>query len=128
MSSKTKNYVFTHNPPETATKGGEYVNEPIAEFAGRLRAQPGKDIWIMGGGGLIASFVDAGAVDDFIIHVIPTFIGEGTAHRARPAHRPVEAAVDARLRRRRGSAALLDGVTPRTSAVAFDMMHRCERW
>lgn len=31
----------------------------------------------MGGGGLIASFVDAGEVDDFILHVIPTFIGEG---------------------------------------------------
>lgn len=46
-------------------------------FATRLRARPGKDIWIMGGGGIIASFVDAGEVDDFIIHVIPTFIGEG---------------------------------------------------
>jgi dihydrofolate reductase len=88
MSSKSKNYVFTHTPPATAPKGVEYVNEPIADFAKRLRAQPGKDIWIMGGGGIIASFVDAGAVDDFIIHVIPTFIGEGIPLIA-PARRTV---------------------------------------
>lgn len=74
---KVKHYVFTHNPPTKPVKGVEFVNEPVKTFAARLRAQPGKDIWIMGGGGLIASFVDAGEVDDFIVHVIPTFIGEG---------------------------------------------------
>ena len=74
---KVKNYVFTHDPPAKPVKGVEFVSEPIAGFAARLRAQPGKDVWIMGGGGIIASFLDAGEVDDFILHVIPTFIGEG---------------------------------------------------
>jgi dihydrofolate reductase len=55
----------------------EFVKEPLSEFAKRLRAMPGKDIWMMGGGGIIASFLDAGEIDEFIIHVIPTFIGEG---------------------------------------------------
>jgi dihydrofolate reductase len=32
---------------------------------------------MMGGGNVIASFLDAGEIDEFIIHVIPTFIGEG---------------------------------------------------
>src|SRR6187431_880834 len=63
---KVKTYVFTHNPPAKAPKGVEFVNEPVPGFAARLRAQPGKDIWIMGGGGLIASFLDAGEVDEFI--------------------------------------------------------------
>jgi dihydrofolate reductase len=76
-SSKIKSYVFTHNPPITKVKGIEFVNEPIRQFAGRLRATPGKDIWMMGGGGVIASFLDAGELDEFIIHVIPVFIGEG---------------------------------------------------
>jgi dihydrofolate reductase len=31
----------------------------------------------MGGGGLIASFLDAGEIDEFTIHVVPVFIGEG---------------------------------------------------
>ena len=74
--SKTKNYVFTHNPPKTKLNV-TFVNEPIKEFASRLRGTPGKDIWMMGGGGIIASFLDAGELDEFIIHVIPTFIGEG---------------------------------------------------
>src|SRR5712691_12885650 len=53
--SKIKNYVFTHHPPKTASPGMEFVNEPISQFAKRLRAQPGKDIWMMGGGEIIAS-------------------------------------------------------------------------
>ena len=32
---------------------------------------------MMGGAGIIASFLDAGEIDEFIINVIPTFIGEG---------------------------------------------------
>jgi dihydrofolate reductase len=38
--------------------------------------------------GLIASFLDEGAIDEFIISVIPTFIGEGTPLIA-PRHREV---------------------------------------
>lgn len=78
FSSKSKNYVFSHQPPlQPPPPGVEYVNEPIQEFAQRLRATPGKDIWMMGGAGIIASFLDAGEIDEFIIHVIPIFIGEG---------------------------------------------------
>jgi dihydrofolate reductase len=32
---------------------------------------------MMGGGGLIATFLDAGQIDEFSIHVIPVLIGEG---------------------------------------------------
>jgi dihydrofolate reductase len=78
FGKKSKNYVFTHNPPaQSDYKHVEFVNEPIKEFADRLRATPGKDIWMMGGGGIIGSFLDAGELDEFIIHVIPIFIGEG---------------------------------------------------
>jgi dihydrofolate reductase len=42
-----KSYVFTHNPPAKTPKGVEFVNEDINEFAKRLRATPGKDIWMM---------------------------------------------------------------------------------
>ena len=76
-SSKTKNYVFTHNPPADANPEVEFVSEPINTFAARLRSEAGKDVWMMGGGGIIGSFLDAGELDEFIIHVIPTFIGEG---------------------------------------------------
>ena len=39
--------------------------------------QAGKNIWMMGGGELIASFLDEDAIDEFIISVVPIFIGEG---------------------------------------------------
>jgi len=74
---KVKNYVFSRRPPESPAKDVEFVREPIRDFAKRLRAHNGKDIWMMGGGKIIASFLDEGEIDEFIIHVIPTFIGEG---------------------------------------------------
>ena len=74
---KVKNYVFTHRPPKQPAADVEFVAKPVGPFAERLRKEPGKDIWMMGGGGLIASFLDAGQIDEFSIHVIPVFIGEG---------------------------------------------------
>ncbi len=74
---RVKNYVFAHHPPESAPPGVEFVTEPVEEFTHRLRSQPGEDIWMMGGGQIIASFLDAGLIDEFRIHVIPTMIGEG---------------------------------------------------
>lgn len=72
-----RNYAFSRRPPRKIAPGYEFVKEPIKEFAKRLRSEKGKNIWMMGGGGIIASFLDAGEIDEFIISVIPKFIGEG---------------------------------------------------
>jgi len=85
---KVKNYVFTHRPPGLPARGVEFVNEPVSAFARRLRAEPGKDIWMMGGGVLIGSFLDEGEIDAIVLHVIPTFIGEGIPL-LQPRHRTV---------------------------------------
>ena len=86
--SGIKNYAFSRRPPKKVARGFEFVKEPIKKFAKRLRAQKGRDIWMMGGAGIIGSFLDCGAIDEFIIHVIPTFIGEGIPLIA-PRHRTV---------------------------------------
>jgi len=88
FDKKVANYVFSRKPPKKAAPGVEFVSEPVKAFARRLRAAPGKHIWMMGGGELIASFLDAGEIDEFDIHVIPTFIGEGIPLVA-PRHRDV---------------------------------------
>jgi dihydrofolate reductase len=88
FDTKVANYVFSRKPPQRVVKGVEFVSEPVKAFAQRLRANPGKNIWMMGGGGLIASFLDAGEIDEFDIHVIPTLIGEGIPLVA-PRHRDV---------------------------------------
>ena len=81
-------YVFSRKRRRRAPAGVEFVSEPVKEFAQRMRATPGKHIWMMGGGELIASFLDAGEIDEFDIHVIPVFIGEGIPLVA-PRHRDV---------------------------------------
>ena len=55
----------------------EFVKDVIGPFVSRLRERPGKDIWLMGGGEIIASFLDAQAIDQFVISVVPVFIGDG---------------------------------------------------
>jgi dihydrofolate reductase len=89
FDTKVKNYVFTRRrPPSSAPAGVEFVKKPIKQFTTDLRKTKGKDIWMMGGGGLIASFLDKGEIDEFVISIIPTFIGEGIPLIA-PRHRTV---------------------------------------
>jgi dihydrofolate reductase len=88
FDTKLANYVFSRKPPKRAAAGVQFVSDPVEAFARSLRAAPGKHIWLMGGGGLIASFLDAGEIDEFDIHVMPVFIGDGIPLVA-PRHRDV---------------------------------------
>ena len=88
FDANVKNYAFSRRPPRSGTAAVEFVTEPIPAFAKRLRATPGKNIWMMGGAGLIASFLDEGEIGEFIIHVIPIFIGEGIPL-VQPRHRSI---------------------------------------
>jgi len=82
-------YVFSRRPPPAAVPAGvQFVAEPIRAFAERLRNQAGKNIWMMGGGEIIGSFLDENAIDEFIVSVVPIFIGEGIPLIA-PKHREV---------------------------------------
>jgi dihydrofolate reductase len=86
---KLKHYVFTRTLAKSSAPAGvEFVDQPIKKFAAGLRATKGKKIWMMGGAGVIGSFLDAGAIDEFIIHVIPKLIGEGIPL-VEPAHRNI---------------------------------------
>jgi dihydrofolate reductase len=86
---KLKHYVFTRTLRRSeAASGVEFVDEPVKPFAQRLRGCTGKNIWMMGGAGIIASFLDEGEMDEFEINMIPVFIGEGIPLIA-PRHRNV---------------------------------------
>src|SRR5271168_4873720 len=55
FDTRVKNYVFTRGPLQSpAPASVEFVSEPIKTFATRLRERNGKDIWMMGGAGIIA--------------------------------------------------------------------------
>jgi dihydrofolate reductase len=89
FSASNVHYVFSRRSPSAFVQPGvEFVTESIRAFAERLRKQAGKNIWMMGGGEIIGSFLDEDAIDEFIISVVPTFIGEGIPLIA-PGHRGV---------------------------------------
>jgi dihydrofolate reductase len=83
-------YVFSRRLSPTAVPAGvHFVNDSIHAFVRRLRTQAGKDVWLMGGGEIIGSLLDEGVIDEFIITVVPIFIGEGIPLLVR-RHRKVE--------------------------------------
>jgi dihydrofolate reductase len=78
FDSKNRTIVFSRQPPPAGIPSGvEFVSGPIAPYLSGLRAEPGKDIWLMGGGELIASLLDEQAIDEFVVSVVPVFIGDG---------------------------------------------------
>ena len=88
FDTSRKNYIFSTKPPKQPADGVEFVKGPVKAFAQRLRKRPGKHIWMMGGAGLLASFMDVGEIDEVEMHVIPVFIGKGIPLMT-PRHRDV---------------------------------------
>jgi dihydrofolate reductase len=87
FSAKDVHYIFSRQPaPASLPAGVQFVSESVGAFAERFRRQAGKNIWMMGGGEIIGAFLDEDAIDEFIISVVPTFIGEGIPLIA-PRHR-----------------------------------------
>ena len=53
------------------------IREDVAGAVKALKAGPGKDIWLMGGGVLFRSLLDAGLVDSIDVAVEPVLLGSG---------------------------------------------------
>lgn len=123
FDTTVKNYVFSTRPPASPAPGVEFVKEPIGEFCKRIRTAEGKDIWMMGGAGIIASFLDEGQIDELIIHIIPIFIGEGIPLIA-PRHRLTLTVPEQTISARQGGTSPLNdlpkpsGTEPRQSRSA----------
>lgn len=69
-------YVFSH----TLTGSNEHVNfinEDIVGFTKSLKEQEGKRIWIVGGGKVLQPLLQEKLVDEFIIQIAPSIIGNG---------------------------------------------------
>ena len=92
FDAKTKTIVFSrHAPPADVPPGVEFESGDVAAVVQRLRERQAKDIWLMCGGELIASFLDAQAIDEFVVSVVPVFIGDGIPLIARRSrHVPLE--------------------------------------
>jgi dihydrofolate reductase len=57
------------------------------EFVRGLRARPGKDVWLFGGGELFRSLLEAGQVDAVEVAVVPVLLGGGVPLLPTPGRR-----------------------------------------
>lgn len=73
--------VVTSTPLTDAPAGVEAWHAGVPALIAHLRAQErdqnGDDVWVVGGGGLQAAFIAAGALDRLDLFVIPVLLGDG---------------------------------------------------
>ena len=55
----------------------QIIGSDLKESIDGLRAGPGKDIWLFGGGSLFRSMLDLGLVDSVEVAVIPVLLADG---------------------------------------------------
>src|SRR5918911_488754 len=72
-----KTFVFSRTLQQRDHPGVTIVAEKPEEMLAALRAEPGKDIWLFGGGLLFRSLLDAGLVDTVEVAVMPALLGGG---------------------------------------------------
>ncbi len=80
-----KTLVFSRTLRQQDYPGVTIVAEGAEETVAALRAEPGKDIWLFGGGSLFRSLLDAELVDTVEVAIIPVLLGEGIALLPPPA-------------------------------------------
>ena len=68
-------------------KGVTIIRDDVAAQVAALKAKPGKDIWLFGGGDLFRSLAALGLVDTMEVGVIPVLLGGGVPLRPAPAER-----------------------------------------
>ena len=72
-----KSYVFSRTLPPGERDGITWTNQSPAAFLRKLRRKPGKHIFLMGGGELGRSFLEADLVDELFLGIVPILLGEG---------------------------------------------------
>lgn len=71
-------YVFSRSEKQnTAIDGVIHLNSDPVAFIKDLKQRAAKDIWLMGGGNLIAQIQNAGLIDEYQIAIVPTVLGKG---------------------------------------------------
>ena len=68
-----------HEGPDAAQHPGvAVVSGNVDTTVAALRAEPGRNIWLFGGGSLFASLLAADLVDDIEMALMPVLLGGGT--------------------------------------------------
>jgi dihydrofolate reductase len=71
-------YVFSRTP-RPPDGHAQFVAGDVGAFVERLKRQPGRDIWLVGGGEIVRECLVADTIDEFVISVHPILLGAGLA-------------------------------------------------
>ena len=72
-----KSYVFSRTLKVEPEEDLTIISENAGEFVHELKKEPGKDIWLMGGGELARSLFAEGVVDEISLNIHPVLLGRG---------------------------------------------------
>jgi dihydrofolate reductase len=86
-SPAMKTFVFSRSLRQEDHPGVTIVSNQVKETLDNLRTQPGKDIWLFGGGELFRSLLELDCVDTVEPAVIPVVLGGGRPFLPAPAVR-----------------------------------------
>lgn len=70
-------YVYTNSTNAVNNEDVTFVQGEVSELIHQLQQQPGKDIWIVGGGELLHHYIKENLVDEYIITIAPIILGSG---------------------------------------------------
>jgi dihydrofolate reductase len=76
-SAVAPHVVLASRLPAGERNGVHFVKDTAAALVRKIRAKPGKHIWLMGGGEIARDFLKADLVDELSMGVVPVLIGEG---------------------------------------------------
>ena len=74
--SKLKTYIFSTTMADAPARA-VLVREDAVSFVRAMKAEPGGDIILMGGGELAATLIEGGVVDEIGLNVHPVLLGGG---------------------------------------------------
>jgi len=69
--------VFSRTLPAATHRGVRIYNDDPRNVVAALKAKPGRDIWLFGGGSLFRTLLDARLVDTVEVAVMPVLLGAG---------------------------------------------------
>lgn len=72
-----RQFIFSNSLKQSEHRNLRIVGEDWIEVVRSLRSEPGKDIWLFGGGRLFGSLCNEGLVDTVEVSVIPVLLGGG---------------------------------------------------
>jgi dihydrofolate reductase len=76
MNSKAK-LVFSRTLSSVTWQNTRLVKDNIAKEVARVKAQPGKDLIILGSSDLSVTLIEAGLIDEFRVMLNPVALGDG---------------------------------------------------